>query len=343
MSTRITDVVQILEADPTMKQDEVFWFEDGTVILEAGNVQFKVYRGMLSHHSSVFAEMFSHLPPLAPSNALDECPVIRVDDTPENISGLLSFLLPWNKYVESLLLLSAVEINFAFCRQTNGLSKIYPPYHRLSSQVRLSHKYQMPSFLSLALQYLKRHFTTTFDEWTKVNYVPHPFTGVEAIGVVNIARHVGCDSILPTAFLACCNLDTDVLIGGFVCADGTREKLSEADLARCITGKIALLEELNAAVIRVCTTRENAMAECRCERAKPEVLRFFAEGKPRGACDPFLDCDTYLRLEARHGPRSTLSMCAKCRRTIAAQFREEQRDIWKRLPRIFDIEVNGWE
>lgn len=233
------------------------------------------------------------------------------------------------RYVESLLLLSAVEINFAFCRQTNGLSKIYPPYHRLSSQVRLSHKYQMPSFLSLALQYLKRHFTTTFDEWTKVNYVPHPFTGVEAIGVVNIARHVGCDSILPTAFLACCNLDTDVLIGGFVCADGTREKLSEADLARCITGKIALLEELNAAVIRVCTTRENAMAECRCERAKPEVLRFFAEGKPRGACDPFLDCDTYLRLEARHGPRSTLSMCAKCRRTIAAQFREEQRDIWK--------------
>ena len=37
-----------------LKKDEEFWFDDGTVILHAGDVEFRVYRGLLESHSTVF-------------------------------------------------------------------------------------------------------------------------------------------------------------------------------------------------------------------------------------------------------------------------------------------------
>lgn len=42
----------------TIKADEEFWLEDGTVVLMARNVQFKVYRGFLSALSSRICSPF---------------------------------------------------------------------------------------------------------------------------------------------------------------------------------------------------------------------------------------------------------------------------------------------
>ncbi|KAI0705966.1 hypothetical protein C8T65DRAFT_740693 [Cerioporus squamosus] len=42
-----------------LRKDEEFWMDDGTIILIARGVGFRVYWGVLSSHSPVFAEMFS--------------------------------------------------------------------------------------------------------------------------------------------------------------------------------------------------------------------------------------------------------------------------------------------
>ena len=78
-------------------RDEEFWFEDGTIILVAAGVEFKVYRGVLAEHSAVFADMFSLPQPpndLSNSDAATACPVVHLDDPPEELREVLRALLP---------------------------------------------------------------------------------------------------------------------------------------------------------------------------------------------------------------------------------------------------------
>ena len=39
-------------------KDKEFWFNDGTVILVAQDVEFCIYKGILAEHSPVFSDMF---------------------------------------------------------------------------------------------------------------------------------------------------------------------------------------------------------------------------------------------------------------------------------------------
>ncbi|KAJ7246387.1 hypothetical protein C8J57DRAFT_989782, partial [Mycena rebaudengoi] len=41
-----------------MVRSEDYWFADGTVILQVESTQFRLYKGILSQHSSVFHDMF---------------------------------------------------------------------------------------------------------------------------------------------------------------------------------------------------------------------------------------------------------------------------------------------
>ncbi|KAJ2974348.1 hypothetical protein NUW54_g11906 [Trametes sanguinea] len=51
--------------DPEMRlpdnitKDEDFWFEDGNIVLVAQDVAFRVYKGPLMRHSTVFQDMFA--------------------------------------------------------------------------------------------------------------------------------------------------------------------------------------------------------------------------------------------------------------------------------------------
>ena len=42
--------------------DKVFWFHDGSVILEAGGVSFRVHGGVLAYHSKVFRDLIYDQP-----------------------------------------------------------------------------------------------------------------------------------------------------------------------------------------------------------------------------------------------------------------------------------------
>lgn len=64
------------------------WFEDGNVILQAENFQFKVHRSILAQNSLVFRDMFS----LAVSDDMDGqgCPIVSLYDSPSDVSHLLN-------------------------------------------------------------------------------------------------------------------------------------------------------------------------------------------------------------------------------------------------------------
>lgn len=83
------------------RRDEKLWHEDGNIVLVARNVEFRVYRGVLSKHSSVFADMFSLPQPSSPRTAtttavdpVEQCPEVVLGDSPEDLRYVLRALLP---------------------------------------------------------------------------------------------------------------------------------------------------------------------------------------------------------------------------------------------------------
>ena len=78
------------EAEEIRQRDHEFWYDDGTVILIARNVEFRIYKGLLSDHSSVFRDMFSLPQPPAPSNSESPpCPIVHLSDSPEDLRYVL--------------------------------------------------------------------------------------------------------------------------------------------------------------------------------------------------------------------------------------------------------------
>ena len=75
------------------KEDEEFWFDDGSVILVARGVKFRVYEGLLAGLSPVFKAMFVERRALRKVRMGEvlalSCLVVHVSDTPEDLRYLL--------------------------------------------------------------------------------------------------------------------------------------------------------------------------------------------------------------------------------------------------------------
>ena len=80
------------------KPDEEFWFEDGNLILVAGNVKFRVYQGPLIAHSPVIKDTLSlpqpaEEPPCYAHHEAPSCPIIPLTDSPHDLRHFLRVFL----------------------------------------------------------------------------------------------------------------------------------------------------------------------------------------------------------------------------------------------------------
>ncbi|KAJ7701844.1 hypothetical protein B0H17DRAFT_862003, partial [Mycena rosella] len=66
------------------------WFEDGDLVLQAGNGQFRVYRGVLAARSSVFNDMLSEsFPQPLDSELVEGFPLVRLPDPESHVTRFL--------------------------------------------------------------------------------------------------------------------------------------------------------------------------------------------------------------------------------------------------------------
>ncbi|TFK81982.1 hypothetical protein K466DRAFT_666796 [Polyporus arcularius HHB13444] len=303
------------------REDEEFWLHDGTVVLLAGQTKFRVYLGVLTEHSSVFVEMMSLPQPVDFQGVQYSCPVIRLHDNPDDLRRVFRLLMP---------------------RKTSNLGcDSAPTFETVSAYIRIAHKYQMDALLSQWLEYLKKHFTHRFDDWiSNKNRVPDGFEPIHAVGVVNLARLTGCNSILPTALAVCTTLGRNI-ITGFTRADGTREQLSMADLARCFYAR-GLLIQANATALTLTLSAESTFDACTNDSGvcSEKVRSFLQEGismyevtflAPEGLVPAW---KTYEATLARD-----YGVCCCCLETMQKGYYEAQRVAWWRLPEYTGVEV----
>lgn len=74
--------------DEAIERSEEVWLEDGNIIVQAENHQFKVHRSVLSKHSPVFADLFK-VPQPSTERTIEGCPVVELHDSAEDIKHVL--------------------------------------------------------------------------------------------------------------------------------------------------------------------------------------------------------------------------------------------------------------
>ncbi|PIL26277.1 hypothetical protein GSI_12033 [Ganoderma sinense ZZ0214-1] len=246
------------------KKDEEFWFEDGTVILVACDIEFRFYKGLLASVSPVFKQLFADCRAVRTVRMDQEqtfsCPVVHVSDSPEDLRYVLRM-----------------------CSSSKRAGRLYderePCFQEISAAVRLGRKYKIAELYTQSVEFLQGYFPDTLrDLGDTAALLPEGWKDLDAIGVINLARLTGELSLLPSAFVTCiCAKSTgpNGIVHGTTQEDGSSEHLSADDLAICFNGKTSLRTATIAAVFRTfkpdispgCTRRPAA-----CKTALTEML-----------------------------------------------------------------------
>lgn len=79
--------------DELVRSSEL-WYDDGTVVMQAGRTLFRVYYGILQEQSQVFKHMFQNPQP-TDAPLYDGVPLVQVEDSPSDLKLLLKILHQW--------------------------------------------------------------------------------------------------------------------------------------------------------------------------------------------------------------------------------------------------------
>lgn len=80
-----------------------FWFSDGSLVLRAGSTLFRIHVSQLCRKSVFFRDMFSLPQPLPADQEkemIDDCPVLDLHDSPQDVAYLVKVIYdgPWVKF-----------------------------------------------------------------------------------------------------------------------------------------------------------------------------------------------------------------------------------------------------
>ena len=103
-------------------QSTSYWFDDGGVIIQAENTQYRVHQSLLSRHSTIFNDMFSlPQPAMDPGPTSEGCPVIFLSDKATDLEHVLSVIYDGIRRGISLRLyflnLIPQQLGFMTCEQ----------------------------------------------------------------------------------------------------------------------------------------------------------------------------------------------------------------------------------
>ncbi|KAL1950001.1 hypothetical protein VTO73DRAFT_8882 [Trametes versicolor] len=316
-----------------IEHDPDFWFADGSIVIIAEGVGFRVHMTLLSLHSPVFRDLFT-LPQPDPGTESDGgdshqgFPVVHVTDSAHDMQCLLRAIYHSRRYLPDM----SKRIPFAV----------------LAALMRLGHKYELTDIVDKAANYLEEYFTADFDTWPHLCYAEHgpkfDFSSkkpADLFECVNIARLTGKTAMLPLMLYRCCQLGIgDILTGSKRCT-GTIERLSEGDIERCLVGRDRLLQLsgkivpalVGATCAAQCVSREACSQRIQRLRAVPEkTAGLLTTAALVGLECPLRRLHKFTELDCWQG------LCYSCGLGLRHNYKKTQREIWDKLPSVFGFE-----
>ncbi|KAF7297747.1 BTB domain-containing protein [Mycena kentingensis (nom. inval.)] len=296
-----------------------YWFEDGSIVLQAQSTQFRVAKTMLAIHSAIFRDMLA-LPNPLNEPRVEGCPVV---------------VLPDDRAADWKYLLDAMYSKVWLWDPEDE----YPTLSQLAGVLRLSRKYDMPTFTQRAVSRLKTAFPSTlskFDELTKTNgriQFPGNLTHFQfRVEIVNLAREMGLFSVLPSAFYELAIASSEEGVG--LLSDDLF-KLHPADQVTCLRGRVRLVASLRDGPGKWMDPRNKLVpcASCTTSAGCSDAIETHPYSKlVLQAAEPALLLDGYPR---------KIKLCRACEITTKGIHKSAREKIWERLPSYF--ELPPWE
>ncbi|KAF7984444.1 hypothetical protein HWV62_14526 [Athelia sp. TMB] len=228
------------------------WLEDGNIVLQAEDTQFKVHRSMLSRHSSVFRDMFMvPQPPILNADVVDGCAVVELSDSAEDLTHALRAL---------------------YDRCYMGLAES-APLSVVASFLRIGRKYDI---LDLQAEGKRRLFAKA--PVTLAEYTSQPVwqfeTPIESwFMILDLAREFEVQSVLPIAMYESCRT-----LLGFDYDEKVTAGLSLGSQLECYRRINKLIHMSNTITYEWCSAGAHASCQAReaCQIARNKVLQNLA-------------------------------------------------------------------
>ncbi|KAJ7689013.1 hypothetical protein B0H17DRAFT_1135301 [Mycena rosella] len=292
----------------TVERAESLWFSDGNIIIHAGSMIFRVYRGMLARQSPILEKILDALK-LANNEVLDGCPVIHI---------------PFGA-LETAYFLAAIFDPNSFDSLLGRIS-----FDAIAAVLRLSETYRIPALRRKALILLSSVYPTTLGELGRAGLNPS-YCRDQILPVIHLARAHNADWILPLAFYRFCLEMTGPTLRSGVEYGGAQVVLSAADTEACYDANIAMrTENLEQTWARY----QARLPDGGCTGGGPCRTSRFRESDTlmqRVIARPLPD------LIQRWEPEAGSNLCPACRADMQDWHRKRKQAAWDDLPRLFGL------
>ncbi|KAJ7490879.1 hypothetical protein FB451DRAFT_1124445 [Mycena latifolia] len=318
-----------VDTEPTGPQRvQELWFEDGNLVIQAGNSQFRVYRGILAAHSPVFQDMLS-FPQPPDSELVEGCPLVRLPDTETEVTDFLKAIF-------------VPEYFPAFPSRTD--------FDTIVGCLRLSHKYGVDYLRRRALVHLSSAYHTTLAEgdasldsdscalkkmsWTDPdNSLPYE------IFVIELAREVDVLWILPAAFYELSNaysrgkLGREIFHGAVY--KGISTNLSAQDQLSFSAGHRIQSSTTTASILQFLS---NPLEIAGCTSITPhgctaERLRILGYSLQMNMLYPFMPLDVW----GTEDWEMLENVCPTCLTVLRRKHQDARQAFWDMLPDIYGL------
>ncbi|KZP19037.1 hypothetical protein FIBSPDRAFT_1045789 [Athelia psychrophila] len=294
------------------------WYDDGNVVLQAQNAQFKIHKSILVHSSAVFRDMLSlPQPPLEDTYVVDGCPVVHLSDSAEEVRYILQAIFQ-RKYV-------ADE------------EKI--PFAVMSAFLSLGGKYNIPKLRTEATKKLYREFPINLRDmdalgkaWATIDTSE---VKNEYMELVILARRERVLSVLPSLLYQCCKCySVSEILQGLVRNNGSPLLLSPEDQLACLAGHRKLCEAQTKTTFDwafgAFTSQDITSRKCRssiqCDHARRQFLstaRLYPVSDVRGLI--------------RWRDSFSKGLCATCAIKAKEHHNMGRAKFWERLPVLLGL------
>ncbi|KAH9833976.1 uncharacterized protein C8Q71DRAFT_725213 [Rhodofomes roseus] len=199
-----------------------------------------------------------------------------------------------------------------------------------------------------AVKRIQSCFSHDFDVWAKAaaargsNLVSYRDT--DAIAAVNIARLTDTYNILPSALYTCCQLKSKDLLNGVPQANGTIERLTQADLLRCLKARKKFVHDRVVSTYRLCQFTPGTLHKCTTQPICPSLLKMLVNlevtfGTEDYACLTDLIAWLEINSEDQYG-----NLCRGCQAHVQERALGLRAKMWSDLPMTLElrnVEVRG--
>ncbi|KAJ7772079.1 hypothetical protein DFH07DRAFT_879163 [Mycena maculata] len=283
------------------------WYRDGSVVLQAGDTQFRVHWTVLEQNSPFFRAM-QGLPQPPDQPTVEGCPVVELPDDAEDVRYLLKAL-----YSPTFLMQKTL------------------PFPAVAALIRLGRKYDFREILDATVERVTFENPTTLEEFPSGKYNPtridyHP--GL-VFDMITLIRENNILSALPCAYYRAILFHSVNIIDGIPREDGTLAALASIDQRRCGLAREKLIKTQLKTGYTIGWLRDQGRADCTntssCDAKRTEILYHY------------LDILNLWALGRIAQATMGKSLCEACRKHAIESNESGRKKLWEELPSFFEL------